>query len=449
MFKRIWNIIKQIRPTKLNYWIIFLLILLFVAAYNFDVLYVPALTGLYLLMVLIIGDGVVLLKHTMPVNSWRNSKYKRLSNGDENEIELHVQNFYSFQISLSLIDEMPHQFQIRDFKITAVLKPEEKKVFTYKLKPTQRGEYHFGKINLFIRSKLGLIERHSKIDSPFLMQCYPSFIRLRQFELLAISNRLTDIGIKRLRKIGNSTEFEQIKEYVTGDDIRTINWKATARKSQLMVNHYRDERSQHVYCIIDMGRVMKMPFDGLSLLDYSINAALVINHVAWVKQDKPGVLGFSNQLNFKIKADNKGNQLLRIQEALYNANTNFLESSFEILFSHVRQKITQRSLLLLFTNFETVNALRRQLKYLRKISTQHVLVVVFFENTELKDLLAAKPTSTFDIYEQTIAQKFDYEKRQITKELEQYGILSVYTTPEKLTINALNKYLEIKTRGLI
>jgi uncharacterized protein (DUF58 family) len=294
-----------------------------------------------------------------------------------------------------------------------------------------------------------LIERHAKIEAPFMMQCYPSFLRLRQFELMAITNRLTDIGIKRIRKVGNSTEFEQIKEYVSGDDIRTINWKATARRNQLMVNHYRDERSQHVYCLIDMGRVMKMPFDGLTLLDYSINASLVIDHVAWIKQDKPGVIGFSDQINFKVKADNRGDQLLRIQQALYNAGTQFNESSYENLFSHVRQKITQRSLLLLFSNFETVGALKRQMKYLRKMATQHVLVVIFFENTELKDLLEAKPSSTFDIYEQTIAQKFDYEKRQITKELQQYCILSVYTTPEKLTINALNKYLEIKTRGLI
>jgi uncharacterized protein (DUF58 family) len=192
-----------------------------------------------------------------------------------------------------------------------------------------------------------------------------------------------------------------------------------------------------------------MPFEGLSLLDYAINSALVIGHVAWIKQDKPGVMGFSNHIDFKVKTDNRGDQLLRIQEALYNAKTNFLETSYETLFSHVRQKITQRSLLLLFTNFETVSALRRQMKYLRRIATHHVLVVIFFENTELKDLLNKKPASTFEIYEQTIAQKFDFEKRQISKELQQYGILSVYTTPEKLTINALNKYLEIKTRGLI
>lgn len=449
MIKKIWNIFKQVRPTKRFYWVIFILILFFILAFSFSVLFNVGLIFLWLLVFACIIDGYVLLKHQQPINAWRVPKHQRLSNGDVNDLTLHVQNNFTFNVDVRIIDELPFQFQQRQFLISSSLNSEEEKTFQYQLKPKQRGEYHFGIINIFISTQLGFVERHLKIDAPFMMQCYPSFLRLRQFELMAISNRLTDIGIKRIRRVGNSTEFEQIKEYVSGDDIRTINWKATARKNQLMVNHYRDERSQHVYCIIDMGRIMKMPFDGLTLLDYSINASLVIDHVAWIKQDKPGVIGFSDQINFKVKADNRGDQLLRIQQALYNAGTQFNESSYENLFSHVRQKITQRSLLLLFTNFETVNALRRQLKYLRKMSQQHVLVVIFFENTELKDLLAAKPKSTFDIYEQTIAQKFDYEKRQITKELQQYGIISVYTTPEKLTINALNKYLEIKTRGLI
>lgn len=449
MFKKIWGICKQVRPTKRLYWVILFLILYFILAFSFPALYAVGVGLLWLLLMLLLMDSIFLMRHKKPINAWRVPRYKRLSNGDVNTLTLHVQSFYAFKVNVDLVDELPHQFQIRNFKLSTQLDPKQERDFNYDLKPVQRGEYHFGKINLFIRTQLCFIERHFKIEDPFMMACYPSFIRLRQFELLAISNRLTDIGIKRIRRVGNSTEFEQIKEYVMGDDIRTINWKATARKSQLMVNHYRDERSQHVYCIIDMGRVMKMPFDGMSLLDYSVNAALVIGHVAWIKQDKPGVMGFSNHIDFKVKTDNRGDQLLRIQESLYNAKTNFLETSYETLFSHVRQKITQRSLLLLFTNFETVNALRRQMKYLRRMSTHHVLVVIFFENTELKDLLAAKPRSTFEIYEQTIAQKFDYEKRQITKELQQYGILSVYTTPEKLTINTLNKYLEIKTRGLI
>ena len=123
---------------------------------------------------------------------------------------------------------------------------------------------------------------------------HPSFQNLKKFELLASSNHLTEYGHRRIRKIGQSVEFEQIKEYVNGDDIRTLNWKATARKGgQLMVNNYTDERSQQIYCVIDKGRVMKMPFEGMTLLDYAINATLMLTRVALIKQDKAGLLSFN------------------------------------------------------------------------------------------------------------------------------------------------------------
>lgn len=427
----------------------FLLITGFVISYFFSWLFVPMSGVLFLYLALLLSDVILLNRQRKAMTALRLPKYKRLSNGDENELWLRVISYYGFKTQVAVIDELPFQFQERNFLIQSEFNPGEEKEFVYKLRPTERGEYHFGSIQVFVKSVLGLVERQISMQEPFMMECYPSFIRLRQFELMAIHNRLNELGIKRIRRIGVSNEFEQIKDYVSGDDVRKINWKATARSNKLMLNHYRDERSQHVYCLLDMGRVMKMPFEGLKLIDYAINASLVISHVAWNKEDKPGVIGFSDNVNFKIKSDNKGNQLLRIQEALYNANTGFAESSYENLFSHVRRQITQRSLLLLFTNFETLNALKRQMKYLKAMASNHLLVVIFFENTELKDLLSRRAESTFEIYEQTIAQKFDYEKRLITHELQKYGILSLYTPPEKLTINALNKYLEIKTRGLI
>jgi uncharacterized protein (DUF58 family) len=428
---------------------VFALIVSFIFSFLFPNIYEIAFSALILLILLSALDIAILFRHPNPLGISRHSKYTRLSNGDVNDMALNAESYYSFKIKLIIVDELPIQFQMRDFKIETELLPTEQKKFAYQIRPLQRGEYHFGKINAFICSQISLIERHYKIEEPLMMPCYPSFIKLRQYELMAISNRLSEFGIKKIRRIGHSTEFEQIKEYVTGDDIRTINWKATARKNQLMINHFRDERAQQVYCLVDMGRVMKMPFEGLSLLDYAINSSLVLGHVAWIKQDKPGLIGFSNKVTCAVNADRKGNQLLRLQETLYNAKTDFEESNYDVLLSYVRAKITQRSLFLLFTNFETINGLRRQLKYLRKMATQHLVVVIFFENTELKDLLNRKPQNTFEIYEQTIAQKFDYEKRQISKELQQYGIISVYTSPEQLTVNTLNKYLEIKTRGMI
>ena len=181
---------------------------------------------------------------------------ERLSNGDENKIELRVKNEFSFPVNIQIIDELPEQFQIRDFKRSAYFKSKEQQKFVYTLRPVNRGEYFFGNILLFINSLLGLLVRRITIDAEEMVPVYPSFIQLRKYDLLSGATIQSETGSKRLRKIGHSMEFEQIKEYVHGDDIRTLNWKASARKGGLMVNTYTDEKSQQVYCIIDKGRLM-------------------------------------------------------------------------------------------------------------------------------------------------------------------------------------------------
>lgn len=256
-------------------------------------------------------------------------------------------------------------------------------------------------------------------------------------------------GHKKIRKIGQNQEFELIKEYVSGDDIRTINWKATTRKSRLMVNQYQDERSQQVYSLIDKGRVMQMPFNGLSLLDYAINACLVISNIAIKKFDKAGLLTFQDKIGAMLPASRKNNQMAVIQEVLYHQKTAFRKSDFSRLHTHIHSKITQRSLLLLFTNFESLFSMERQLPYLKSLSHRHLLVVIFFENTEMKSLLEEPAGTVKEIYYKAIAEKFSYDKKSIVKELNQNGIQAVLTTPEQLTINTINKYLELKARNLI
>lgn len=193
----------------------------------------------------------------------------------------------------------------------------------YVIRPKQRGDYHFGALNVSAKTVLGLVKRRFRFEEGTTLPVYPSFIQMKKYELLAISNRLTMSGIKKIRKVGNATEFDQIKEYITGDDVRTINWKATSRRQKLMVNKYQDERSQNVYSLIDMGRIMKMPFDQMTLLDYAINASLVISNIAWHKHDKPGVVAFAHKINSFLPADRRGTQMYRIQETLYGLKTNF------------------------------------------------------------------------------------------------------------------------------
>lgn len=373
----------------------------------------------------------------------------RLSNGDENNIRIDVENNYPFPIQLQLIDEVPAQFQKRDTVFELSMPVNGQKAIQYSLRPIKRGEYEFGVVNVYVSTLASLIKRRYKFGKAISIPVYPSFLQMRKYQLMAISNRLSEIGVKRIRRIGHSMEFEQIKEYVQGDDVRTINWKATARKSQLMVNNFTDEKSQQVYCVIDKGRVMKMPFEGLSLLDYAINASLVLLNVALNKQDKAGLITFSEKLSSFLKADKKALQMNSILEVLYNQRTRYLESDYEKLYALLKTKVTQRSLVILFTNFESMSSLQRQLNYLRKIAANHLLLVVFFENTELKTLLEMPAHDTESVYIKTVAEKFAFEKKLIVKELQSYGILSILTAPQNVTVNTVNKYLELKARQAI
>lgn len=373
----------------------------------------------------------------------------KLSNGDNNDIYIEVINRYRFNTSIRAIDELPIQWQIRDFEITSILKSGQEKKFTYTVRPTQRGEYHFGNLNIFTSSVLGLASRRQQFAAEAMVPNYPSFLQLRKYDFIAFTNRLKMFGLKKIRRIGHTMEFEQIKDYTQGDDVRNINWKATAKRNELMVNQYQDEKSQPVYCAIDKGRVMQMPFNELSLLDYAINASLVLSNIVLKKHDKAGVFTFSRRMEDRVKANRRNTQMQFILETLYNVETDFSESDFSRLYIDVKRAIKQRSLMLLFTNFETLDALHRQLPYLQALNKAHLLVVVFFENTELKEFTTQKATTTHQIFEKTIAEKFIYEKKLIVNELQKHGISSILTAPENLTVNAINKYLEIKARGLL
>lgn len=375
---------------------------------------------------------------------------EKLSNGDENNVKINLKNNYPFRLNLKIIDEVPFQFQLRNFEVEKVLEKAQNEFFEYSLFPKNRGEYFFGSLNVYASSPLGFISRRYRFDQDQMIPSYPSFIHLPKYEIMAMQNEFLMGGIKKIRKIGHTMEFEQIKEYVMGDDIRSINWKASGKRNQLMVNQYQEEKSQRIYMIIDKGRTMKMPFNGLTLLDYSINASMAISHIVLKKKDHAGVMTFSNKTENIVAAEAKSGQLRKISENLYNVQTNFYESDFNKLYIDLKYQVNRRSLMILFTNFETLDGLYRQLKYLRAISKSHLLVVVFFKNPEIMKISDGRNhTSVEDVYDQIIAEKFEYEKRLIRQELLKYGIQSVYTLPENLSISVINKYLEIKARGIL
>ena len=420
----------------------------FILSFPFDFLFPLAQTLFVLALVLVVVDVMLLFGGGDKVKIRRHLP-KVFSLGDANKVQIAIQNLSQQNLKLRVIDELPIQFQIRNFEKVLDLEPEEGQTISYKLTPKSRGEYSFGAVNVFLESFLGLIHRRRRHDYEMSIPVYPSILQMKNFELKAFDRVSYSTGIKRIRRVGHSYEFEQIKNYVRGDDYRSINWKASSRRATLMVNQYQDERAQQVYSIIDKSRAMRMPFDGLSLMDYAINTSLVMSNIALAKHDRAGLLTFSDIIGTAIKAERKPHQLNKILIALYKEKERNLEANYELLYHSARKLIKGRSLLMLYTNFESMYALERVLPILRRINTLHLLVVVFFENTEINDFAKLKVDTIQDIYHQTIAQKFLNEKTQMVQKLKQYGIQAILSKPEDLSVNSINKYLELKSRGLI
>lgn len=421
---------------------------LFVLGFPFPLLFPVAQALFALALAMLTLDAYLLFRRDIRLQAGRTTP-RLFSLGDANPVRLQLENPSPLPLAVTIIDELPVQFQVRDFEKQVRLAPGEARTVRYDLTPYERGAYAFGAINLYLSTQLGLLQRRQRVEAAVEVPVYPSILQMKQFELRAFDRIAHQKGIKKIRRIGHSYEFEQIKNYVRGDDYRSINWKASSRRAALMVNQYQDERAQQVYSIIDKSRSMRMPFEGLSLMDYAINASLVMSNIALQKHDRAGLITFSDKIGSTIKADSHPTQLQKILQALYREQHRPLEPNFELLYHLTRKLIRGRSLLLLYTNFESTYALDRVLPILRRINSFHLLVVIFFENTEIRDFAESEADSLETIYLQTVARNFLNEKARMAQILQQYGIQVVLTKPKDLSIHTVNKYLELKSRGLI
>lgn len=416
--------------------------------------YAPLFTvGRLLTLLLLIATlaDVALLWHRRAITAERRLS-TRFSNGDDNTITISVESTYPFPVRIEVIDELPSQFQQRDFSSLFSASSPSRLLcsggaaahFAYSLRPTRRGVYSFGHVLVFASTHLGLVERRYRCASPCDVCVYPSFQKLHQYELMAISQNLQQPGIKRIRRIGNNTEFEHIRDYLRGDDYRTVNWRATARLSRPMVNVYQDERSQQVFCIVDKGRVMQQAFEGMTLLDYAINASLALSYVAMRKEDRAGLITFNDNLETFVAADRRPGHINKLMETLYAEQTNFEETDFSALSVGIGRHISKHSLLILFTNFMGLVSLQRQLPFLLQIARRHRLLVVFFDDVELQQFVDSPAATAEQRCQHEVAEKFVAEKQLVSATLRQYGILSLLTSPLELTVDVINRYLAVR-----
>jgi uncharacterized protein (DUF58 family) len=443
---RVFQAIQNLYVQLPFYQVLAAIVVVFVLAFFWSFF---SIVGWSIIVVLVLGliVEIILLYRVDSQLIAKRAVSEKLSNGEYHTVTISLEHNYPYPIVATIIDEVPFQFQLRDFDFALELKPNEVATAHYHIRPTKRGLYEFGDIHVFIRTRLGLVARRRTTAHAESLPCYPSFIELQRYQSLVKSQHLAELGIKKIRRIGHAMEFEQIRPYVAGDDFRTINWKATSRRSQLMVNQYEDLRAQEFYFVLDLGRSMKMPFNGLSLLDYSINSAFVLANIAVRKGDRIGFITFADKVDQYLVADNKLKHLHQIANLLYQQQTLFQETDFEALYQFARKVLKRRTLLIVFSNLETQSALERNRVYLRRLARLHFVVFISFVNQPLVESnVDYSQNDIASIYRQGIGQQIEQDKKKFSLELERMGITSLLVTPQALTLQVINQYMAIKAK---
>lgn len=415
-----------------------------------DVLYGVAIAALCLFAIVSIADAVMLM--TLRLEGER-SIASKLDLGEENIISFNVKIKRGRLRGAYVIDEIPTEFLTDTDRHDMEKDRDGDYGCHYAITPSCRGHFELGRTLVFA-SFLGLLERRIVlVNSGKKVDVYPAFSRLREKDEQVRSKQILSTGSHKRQLPANQTEFRDIREYVVGDDIRTINWKATARTGNTMVNEYEDERSQHIVNVIDCGSAMQRTFHALSLQDHAINASLLVSYSALEKEsDCVGVCSYGPKgISFLPPRAGKV-QFKSIMQQLYALGTEYGESDIEQLCLMLDRNVKRRSLVFLYTEIPTMSALERQLQFFKRISTRNCLVVVNCLDKELESVserhFEGKTQRKYhsQCVERTLAKDMVNQKQLIADTLQQNGIYCLSIYPEALSFGVLKKYLELKEK---
>ncbi len=371
----------------------------------------------------------------------------RLSLGTENRIEIHLHSRSRLSLTLLVKDDPPWQFNTPVRQQRLRLAPFDARRISYVTIPQARGDYQFGDLHLRGRSRLGLSWWQRRIPAEEQVKVYPDLLQIRRYDLLARSDRLLQVGFRRLRHLGEGTEFESLREYVPDDDFTDIDWKATARRNKPITRQYEIERSQNVILMVDAGRMMCAELNGMSKLDYAINAALMLAYVAVQKDDAVGLVVFADEIQSFVPPRKGSAQVGRLLEQLYAVQPTMQEPDYAAAFSLLANRARKRALIVVFTDLIDPQASRQLLAHTAALYPHHLPLVVTLRDPRLHGLAGQIPQQESDAYQRAVAADLLTHRQEALSALRQRGASIIDALPERLTVSAVNRYLALKARG--
>jgi uncharacterized protein (DUF58 family) len=328
-----------------------------------------------------------------------------------------------------------------------IIEPHQKKLLQYFVIPSKRGAFSFKNVHVRYEGRLKLCMKQFKIGADREYKVYPNLKNLRKYRMSITNNRQLKQGEKSLRMLGRGTSFESLREYVAGDEYRKINWQATARENKPIVNQYEPEKNQHVHIFIDTGRPMSYTVRGYRKLDLAVNTALVLSDIVNQNGDQSGLLLFNTEVDSMIMPGKGAGHRNKMLEALYHIDYTNQTSNYEDAFYYFKRKERHRSIVFLFTDFETLEEAENMLRVLPVVSKNNLLIIMLIRNESLENIGNLEVKNKEDMFNKGVALELINERKKIISLFNRKGVMCVEVEAEKLEFSAVNKYIQVKNRN--
>ncbi|MCA9262322.1 MAG: DUF58 domain-containing protein [Planctomycetales bacterium] len=364
-------------------------------------------------------------------------------------ISLTINNRGTRKVIAEVRDDIPQEFTAHPDEFYTELPPRSRAVLNYELQATRRGAFVMEKVHLRIRSRFGMWQafRDCRVEST--LHVYPDMQQLSKYAILARTNRLSLMGVRRTRRVGTDNEFERLRDYSLDDNYKHIDWRSTARRNKLTVKDFQTSQSQRLIFLIDCGRMMTNHASGISLLDHSLNAMLMLSYVALRQGDSVGMISFADRVLSFVPPKSGMNQMNQLIHASFDRFPTLVESRYDLAFLHLSSHCQKRSMVVLVTNvIDEVNAHQIH-QYLGTLVGRHLPLGVLLRDRELFDEADRQPRNDEELFRSAAAAEILNWRHQVLCDLEHRGVLSVDVFPEDMTAPLVNKYLEVKARHLL
>ncbi|MFL6215184.1 MAG: DUF58 domain-containing protein [Blastocatellia bacterium] len=374
----------------------------------------------------------------------------RFSMGAQNDVEIKITNRARRKVTFIIKDEYPPPMELaepREVRLTVT--PNRTRAWRYRVIPTARGSFEFGNTALRYRTRLGLLWKQVVYPTAQSVKVYPDIREAKKHELYAHRNRRPEPGLRRMRLRGQGREFESMREFVIGDEIRHISWPATARRGKLITRQYTIERSQNIVVLLDTGRLMTARIGKLTKLDHAINATLSIGYVAAAGGDNIGLVAFARKVVSYLPPRRGRDQINHLMEALYALEPQMIEPSYARGFNFFSSNCHRRSLVVILTDLVDRDASAELLAHTSKLIPRHLPLIITIGDTDLRELVRTPPSNPADVYRQGIAEDILRQREEALTRIRHAGGLALDVPAGRLALELVNKYLEVKERGLL